>query len=178
MSVVSPAALADDSDPPTLEKPAPSGPKELSTDTGTPVLLQREQLFPSEPVVISGSEAYQGGVRLQGEDFYLAVGRPDLRDRYRQRSHTKTGALVVSGVILAGGLVWGLGDLFVTSFRNSQVTAGPSGGSEASPVPWLVALLGPITALAVVTTPTDPVSEAARQQLVREHNQRVGTGTR
>jgi hypothetical protein len=95
---------------------------------------------------------YQGKYRapLDGEDFYLAIGRPDLASRYRARYGLRVGLLVGGGVVVLGA--WGI----LASKHEGAAVAAAVGGFGTMFVGSLLA--------------TDPIGESEARQLADEYN--------
>src|SRR5262245_52548691 len=70
--------------------------------------LKRE-LFARERIEMAGSGARQGGVPLRGTALYMALDRPDLAQRYRNRRAGKIVTIVLGAVTTSVGVVWGIG---------------------------------------------------------------------
>jgi hypothetical protein len=141
---------------------------------------------PAEAPVVSRP----GVGAASGADFYLAVGRPDLAARYRERQGVKRGVQVAGGVALGLGVIWGLLDLAVVTTARattlipcvlSEIASGSSDGAarpardpicdaEPSAVPWVVSSVGAGMLVIPAFVPSDPVSDAERRQLARHHD--------
>jgi hypothetical protein len=126
---------------------------------------------PGGEVDFVGGRAFRRKTPLVGADFYLAVDRPDLAERYRVRALNKEVGSVTGGLALTAGLAWGLLDGLGTGLRNGL--AGRN--DEVSPFPWITAGAGLGLLLVSAGISPDPVSESERMELVRAHNNKAVT---
>ncbi len=77
--------------------------------------------------VHQGVLPYLGGRPLSNEDFYRAVDRPDLADRYTHRSHVATGAIVLGSATTLASLYF-----FAQSIHTSSTFCDPFASNYAT----------------------------------------------
>lgn len=108
-------------------------------------------------------------LQIEGAEFYVNVGRPDLARRYKERSSNKTAVRVAGGVVMAAGFV----ALIAVAVASTGVCDGepaPCGSSSSTSSPYIIVpdlvMLG---GLALLVAPaifdTDPVSDQEKADL-------------
>jgi hypothetical protein len=126
-------------------------------------------------ITFEGGRAFRGQAQrpLTGADFYLAVDRPDLAERYRLREERRSVGVAVGLLVMGAGVVWGLADAWDTAWDNFTCCGAPPGPTRTvSPYPWLVAGAGLAGFVIAHRTEADPVSESERLELARAHNRK------
>ncbi len=141
-------------------------------------LYRQEAISFGEDIVISGNRygvstsrhwvAYQGepAVRLDAEQFYRTVERPDLLERYQSRRRWAIGTIVGGSAASVVGLVWMLGSVGGSTSADGSYESP----SLAGPLTLTIAGATVATIGAVLAMRMHPVSESEAIQLGVQHN--------
>lgn len=125
------------------------------------------------------AQPYQGrDMRLlRGADFYMAVGRKDLADKYKRNDNLKLTVSILGGVTCVVGAA-----LMLDAFRRYEHdrlsgevdrTDEPSFWSTEQILGWTVAGVGAVMALVPWFISSYPVQGEEARRLVDEHNQKL-----
>lgn len=115
--------------------------------------LMREQ-YSQRKVRFVGNTPHQNTRRLEGADFYHAIGRTDLANRYKT---WRPSYVVFGGLGIAGG---------VLSWKRDD-------GGGGSFVLGLLAMTGGLIAFFEGLSPFDPMSTAEKRAAVRDYNNQL-----
>lgn len=111
-------------------------------------------------------------LHVQGEAFYVVIGRPDLAEQYRSRQLAKTATRVVGGVALTVGVLALLVEmaatlvLVVPSAIACQMPSDDCLQDRSNPVAPVGILLGTALLIAPSFVPTDPLRPEEKYRLV------------
>jgi hypothetical protein len=154
-------ARADDATakpPPAVVAASPSGSDQ--------VVANARELYRHLQITFIGKDAFRENLLLRGATFYDAVERPDLAERYRTLESRKTLVGTLGGVALGAGAAWGGIDLTIAK-------TDPRAHHSATVIPWAIAIAGLVTMIVAVALPGEVATDAERQTLAREHNERT-----